>query len=259
VMARAQRLRWIHQTGAGISHLLPLDWLPDHVVLTNSRGVHEQKAGEFAACALLMLNNLIPIYVTNQRKQRWVQEFNDPIDGRTVVVVGVGHMGSAAARRARQLGLRVIGVRRSDAAHPDFDAVHPVEHLHDTLPEADFLLVTAPLTTGTEGLIGAAELDLLKPTAGLINMARARIVDYEALAERLRTRRLRGAILDVFDPEPLAEDSPLWHCDNLIISPHASSDSLDYSERVLAVFVDNLRRLRAGQPLRNRIDPATAY
>jgi glyoxylate/hydroxypyruvate reductase A len=229
------------------------------VILTNSSGVHEAKAGEFAACALLMLNNLIPIYVTNQRKQQWVQEFNDPIDGLTVVIVGVGHMGTAAARRARQLGLKVLGVRRSAEDHPDFDAVYPVERLHEVLPQADFVLVMAPLTAETEGLIGAKELDLLKPTAGLVNMGRARIVDYDALAERLNDRRLRGAILDVFDPEPLPGDSPLWHCDNLIISPHASSDSLDYSERVLAIFVDNLRRLLDGEPLRNRVLRETAY
>lgn len=256
---RAPRLRWIHQTGAGVEHLLPLDWLPKNVVLTNSRGVHAPKAGEFVGCALLLLNNLIPVHVTHQRKHEWVQVFNNCIEGKTLVVIGVGNMGGAGARWARSLGLRVIGVNRSGRPHPDVDEMRPVSALREVLPDADFVLVTAPLTRETERLLGREELGALKPGAGVINMGRAAVIDYDALVERLQGGEVSGAVLDVFEPEPLPADSPLWDCENLIITPHVSSDALDYADRVAALFVDNLQRYLRGEPLLNRVDPALGY
>jgi glyoxylate/hydroxypyruvate reductase len=259
LVARAPRLGWIHQTGAGIEHLLPLDWLPEHIVLTNSRGVHAPKAGEFVACALLLLNNLIPIHVTHQRKHEGVQVFNSCIDGKTLVVIGVGNMGGAGARRAKALGLHVIGVNRSGRPHPDVDKMHPVSALRDVLPGADFVLVTAPLTPETRRLVGPEEIAALKAGAALINMGRSALVDYDALIGRLQRGELSGAVLDVFDQEPLPSDSPLWDCDNLILTPHVSSDALDYSDRVVDVFLDNLRRYLAGESLLNRVDPRLGY
>jgi phosphoglycerate dehydrogenase-like enzyme len=259
VAGKAPRLRWIHEIGAGIDHLLPLDWLPSRVILTNSSGVHAPKAGEFVACALLALNNLLPRHVTSQRAHRWDQAFNDPITGKTLAVIGVGTMGGEGARRAKQLGLRVLGIRRSGKPERHVDRMYRPDRLREVLPRADFVLVTAPLTDETRGLLGRKELDLLKPGAGLINMGRAGVVDYDALAEKLGRGELGGAILDVFDPEPLPESSPLWDCPNLIITPHVSSDALNYSERMLAIFAGNFRRFVAGRPLRNRISPATQY
>ena len=256
---KAPRLRWIHQIGAGIDHLLPLDWLPRGVVLTNSSGVHVPKAGEYVACALLMLNNLIPYHVTSQRAHRWEQVFNDPIRGKTVAIIGVGMMGGEAARRAKQLGLRVLGVRRSGRPQRYVDRMYRPDRLGEVLPRADFVLVTVPLTSETRGLLGRKELDLLRPAAGLINMGRAGVVDYEALAEKLNRGELGGAILDVFDPEPLPASSPLWDCRNVVITPHVSSDASDYSERMLRIFVDNLRRFLSGRPLRNRVSQTGQY
>jgi phosphoglycerate dehydrogenase-like enzyme len=259
VAAKAPRLRWIHQTGAGIDHLLPLDWLPPGVILTNSRGVHGPRAADFVACALLMLNNLIPRHVTSQRAHRWDQVFNDPITGKTVVVIGVGMMGGVAARQARRLGLRVLGVRRSGRPHPAVHRMHRPGELARVLPQADFVLVTAPLTTETRHLLGREQLDLLKPSAGIVNMGRAGIIDTGALARKLTRGELSGAILDVFDPEPLPADSPLWDCPDLVMTPHVSSDALNYTERMLAIFADNCRRLLAGLPLRNRVRPDQQY
>jgi phosphoglycerate dehydrogenase-like enzyme len=257
--AKAPRLRWIHEIGAGIDHLLPLDWLPAGAILTNSSGVHAPRAGDFVACALLMLNNLIPRHVTSQRLHRWDQVFNDPIAGKTLLVIGVGVMGGEGARRARQLGLRVLGVRRSARAHPHVDRMYRLDQLAAALEQADFVLVTAPLTSETRGLIGRQELDRLKPTAGLINMARAGVVDYDALMDRLNHDRLSGAILDVFEPEPLPGDSPLWECRNLVMTPHVSSDALNYTERMLQIFAGNFRRFHDGRPLRNVVGPVTEY
>jgi phosphoglycerate dehydrogenase-like enzyme len=257
---RAPRLRWVHLKGAGAEHLQPYDWMPPGFVLTNNSGVHAPKAGEFAATALLMLNARIPALVTQQREHRWQQLFATPVTGKTVVVVGVGAMGGAAARRARALGLRVVGVRRSGRPHPAVHEMVTPDRLAEVLPRADFVLVTVPLTRTTRHLIGAAELDRLRPEAGLVNLARAGVVDYAALAARLRDGRLAGAILDVFDPEPLPADSPLWDTPNAILTPHCSSDdAVAYTPLTLDLFFDNLRRYLAGRPLRNRVDPRREY
>jgi phosphoglycerate dehydrogenase-like enzyme len=128
------------------------------------------------------------------------------------------------------------------------------------LPRADFVLVAAPLTSRTKHLIGARELDLMKPGAGIVNIGRAGVIDYAALAERLRTGRIGGAILDVFDPEPLPVDSPLWDAPNLVVTPHCSSDDIrQYVPRTLDLVFDNLERLVAGKPLRCVVDPVLEY
>lgn len=257
--ARAPRLRWIHLTGAGIEHVLPLTWLPPGVVLTNNSGVHAPKAADFAATAILMLNNRIPFHVTNQRRARWEQRFNGPVTGKTLVIVGVGAMGGAAARAAKALGMRVLGLRRSRRPHPSVDRMFGPEALDRVLPRADFVLVTTPLTSQTRGLVGRKQLDLLKPGAGLINMGRAGVVDYAALADKLTRGEIGGAVLDVFDPEPLPANSFLWATPNLIMTPHVSSDAPNYADRTLDLFFRNLRRHLAGQPLQNVVDPALEY
>jgi len=258
-MAEMPELRWIHLVSAGVNHLLPLDWLPGRVVLTNSSGVHSELAGEYAAAAILMLNFRVPVHVANQRCGHWDQVFNSPLAGKTVVLVGLGAIGGSAARHAKRLGLRVIGVRSSGRAHAHADRVHTPVDLPRLLPMADFLVVTAPLTQTSRHLIGARELDALKPGAGLVNMSRAALVDYDAMVRRLETGQLAGAVIDVCDPEPLPPESPLWRTPNLVITPHVSSDPTDYVARMKRIFVDNARRLLAGRPLRNRVDPQRGY
>jgi phosphoglycerate dehydrogenase-like enzyme len=256
---RAPRLRWVHFTGAGLEHLAPFDWIPEGVVLTNNSGVHAPKMAEYAEMAILMLANRVPFHVTNQRQARWQQFFPAPVTGKTLLIVGVGAMGGAAAARARRLGLRVLGVRRTGKPHRHVDRMFRPEALDRLLPEADFVLVTAPLTPATRGLLGRRQLDLMKPEAGLINMGRAGIVDYDALADKLTRGELAGAILDVFDPEPLPSTSPLWHTPNLIMTPHCSSDAPDYADRTLDLFFENFRRYLAGRPLRNEVDRTLQY
>lgn len=252
-------LEWIHLISAGVDHLLPLDWLPRRVVMTNSSGVHSELAGEYAAGALLALNIGMPRHATNQRIWRWDQVFNSPICGKTLVLIGVGAIGGAAAMHAKRLGLTVLGVRRSRRRHRWVDEMYGPEALPDILPRADFVLVTAPLTPATRHMIGAKELDLLRPTAGVINIARAALVDYDTLARKLEHGGLRGAIIDVTDPEPLPADSPLWKVPDLLITPHISSDPVDYVERTMGIIVDNLERLLGGRRLRNRVDRARGY
>jgi phosphoglycerate dehydrogenase-like enzyme len=256
---RAPHLGWIHLTGAGLEHVAPFDWVPERVTITNNSGVHGPKAGEYAAMAILMLNHRIPTHVTNQARRHWHQLFPATVEGKTLLIVGVGEMGRAAAVRAKRLGMRVLGIRRSGRPQPGVDRMARPAALERLLPLADIVLVTAPLTPETRGLLGRRQLARLKPGAGLINMGRAGVVDYPALCERLRAGALSGAVLDVFDPEPLPADSPLWTTPNLIMTPHCSSDAPDYADRTLDLVFDNLRRYLARRPLRNAVDRRLQY
>ena len=257
---RAPRLKWIHMTGAGIEHIMPLDWLPPGAVVTTNSGVHAPKAGEFATMALLMITNHLPALVTAQREGRWHRIFSKPARGQTLLIVGVGAMGGAAAERAKWLGMRVLGVRRRGRPHRHVDRMFGPDEVDRALPQADVVLVTAPLTHETRHLLGKRELDLMKPGAGLVNMGRARVVDYDALAAKLAKGELSGAILDVFDPEPLPADSPLWTTPNLVLTPHVSSDDVDrYVPRTLDLVFANVRRHLQGRPLKNLVHSDRQY
>lgn len=259
LIARATNLRWIHVIGAGVEHLHPLDWVPEGVVVSTSSGAHVPKAGEFIACSLLMLNNQVPLYMTNQRAHKWSESHSSCIGGKTVAIIGVGALGGEGARRAKELGLRVRGVRQSRDAHDHVDEMYGPDELDRAVAGAHFLLVTAALTPATSGLIGGAQLDLLAPGAGVINVARAGIVDYDALMARLADGSLGGAVLDVFDPEPIPPESQLWDSPGLIITPHVALDALDYTDHMLAIFAENLALLVAGQPLRNQVNRERGY
>ncbi len=256
---RAPQLRWVHAHGAGVNHLMPLDWLPTGAVLTNGRGVHGDKADEYTIMALLMLNNRVPEMVANQCRSKWYQPFNTLIAGKTVLIVGVGHIGGGAAKWAQRFGMHVIGIRRSGKSHRYVDEMYHPRSLRRQLPKADFVLITVPHTDATHHLIGQRELDLMKPGAGLVNYSRAQLVDYDALCKKLKKGEL-SAVLDVFDPEPLPASSPLWKMPNLIITPHSSSDDQElYTPKTLDLLFDNIERYLNSLPLKNVVSKRYQY
>jgi glyoxylate/hydroxypyruvate reductase A len=256
---RAPRLRWIHAPGAGINHFLPFDWLPDNVAFTNNRGIHGARAHEYAIMAILMLNNRLPEMVTHQRAGRWQQCFNSAIEGKTLLVIGVGSVGSGLAVWAKRFGMKVIGVRRTGRPRPGVDEMHKPVSLRKLIPRADFVAVTTPATASTKQMLGAKEIALLKKGAGLLNYSRAALVDYKALRKRL-VRGEVSAILDVFDPEPLPKGSPLWKTPNLIITPHCSSDDTElYTPKTLDLVFGQMRRFLAGRKLANVVDRKLEY
>ena len=256
---RAPRLKWVHSIGAGVEHMLPLDWVPPGVTLTNNRGIHGERAMEYIAAAVLMLNNRIPEMVTHQQEARWVPSYNTSIKGKTLLIVGVGSIGGDAARWASGFGLEVIGVRRSGKPSKGVREMHRPQALRKLLPRADFVLVATPDTAETHQMLGRAEIALLKRGAGLVNVGRGGVVDYDALRERLRAGEL-SAVLDVFDPEPLPSSSPLWRTPNLIITPHSSLDDPGYYvPRTLDFVIENALRLADKKALRNRVDLARQY
>ncbi len=255
----APRLKWIQTTGAGIDGLLPLDWLPADIALTNNRWAHGPKAEDSCAMAISLLNARLPQMVAAQRKHAWQPIYTTPVAGKTAVVIGFGDLGQAAGRAAKKLGARVIAVTRSGKAARPADMACPVRRIDRVLLQADFVIVTAPLTPGTRNLLDRRRLDLLKPEAGLINIGRSPVVDYDALREKLTEGTLAGAVLDVFQPEPLPADSPLWDTPNLVLTPHVSCDDPRYIDRLLDFWFENLARFRAGKRLKNLIDRRLGY
>jgi len=257
----APRLRWIHTTGAGVDQLMPLDELRADLVLSNSSGIHSDKAGEFALMAMLLLNARMPEVIANQHARLWRGILTAPMSGKRALIVGFGDIGQAVGRLALAAGLDVTALTRSGtrpANAPDVP-VMATGRLDALLPEADFVVVTAPLTSETRNLLNAERLSMLRPGAGIVNMARAPLVDYAALAQRLREGLLGGAVLDVFDDEPLPSESPLWRVPRLIVAPHISCDAPDYNQRVLDIWFDNFGRLQRGCPLRNQVDRVRGY
>ncbi len=256
----APRLRWIHATLAGVDRLFPLDWLPPDVVLTNNHGAHGVKAEQFMRMAFALLNARMPEIIANQRERRWRQLFSPSIAGKTALIVGLGDLGQGAARAAKQIGLKVIGISSRGKKIRHADAVHKSAALDRLLPQADYVVLAVPLTPETRNLLDRERMDRIKPTAGVINIARAAVTDYGALADKLRRGELAGAVLDVVDPEPLPPESPLWDTPNLIITPHVSCDDGEhYMDITLDLWFANLERFLKGKPLNGRVDPRRGY
>jgi len=256
----APNLKWIHCIGAGVEHLLPMNWLPNDVALTNNKGVHAAKAGEFGLMGVLMLHSHMPAVITNQRQKKYDSLYASPIAGKTVVVLGTGSLGGAIAEMISRLGVNVIGVNRSGRAVEGCSQVVTTDALDAVLPQADYLVIATPDTPQTRGLMNRSRLGLLKKSAGVMNIGREAVMDYGALCDKLEDGSLGGAILDVFDPEPVESDSRLWTTPNLIMTPHISADDGDaYIALTLNLFFDNLERYLAGKSLLNPVDPAQGY
>ncbi len=254
------RLSWVQLTGAGIDHLGLKDWLPPRAVVTNNSGVHAERGGEFGLLAVLALNARLPAFATQKQKRVWRPIFEPSAAGKTVLVVGVGAFGSAIARRCRENGLVVLGTRQSGAPDPNVDEMLRPEQLRGNIGRADFVVITAPLTSSTRGLFDAAMLAAMKPGAGLANFGRAPLVDHAALRDALDSGHLSGAFLDVFDPEPLPPESTLWDMPNAIFTPHVSCDDPGrYIPDTLNIFFENAGRWLSGRPLRNVVDLERGY
>ena len=253
-------LKWIHVVSSGVEHLLPLDWMFDDLILTNSSGVHALKAGEYGLMAILMLQNHMTQIVTNQKKKEFISLFSNPIAGKTVVLIGTGSLGSSMAKHINLLGANVIGVNKRGKKVDGCNKVITIENIDKVLPDADFLYLAVPETPDTKNLISKERLDILKPTCGIVNVGRQSVMDYEALSEKLHKNEIAGAILDVFTHEPLDKSSKLWDTPNLIITPHVSSDDNgNYVKLTLDIFLKNLKLFLENKELSNQIDKKLGY
>jgi len=256
VLARAPQLRWIQVMGAGVEQVLAPE-LPGRVVVTRAAGIFGPWMAEYTLGWCLWTTQRMEGFRASQRQRRWAPVDPIPLRGQTLCVVGLGDIGRAIARKARALDLRVIGVTRTGRGPREAERVYRPRALRSALARADFVVLTVPLIATTRGLLGAAELAAMKPSAWLINIARGPIVEETALLEALRARRIGGAVLDVFDAEPLPPEHPLWTLENVAITPHISGPSTP--REIAPIFNDNLRRYLAGRPLRHLVDRGRQY
>jgi phosphoglycerate dehydrogenase-like enzyme len=262
VLGRAPRLRWIHSASTGVDRIATPLVRERGLAVTNARGVFSRPIAEYVVMMSLAVSRRLPQLLELQRERTW-----QPLRGRelselTIGIVGYGSIGREVARLLEPFACRVIATRRRPDLGTEGAAnveLYGLEDLGEVLRASDIVVVAAPLTDETAGLIGAEQLGEMRETAWLINIARGRLVDESALRRALESGWIGGAVLDVFGEEPLPGDSPLYGTPNLIITPHTSWSSDQVVERSVDLFVENLHRDRAGEPLRNVVDLAAGY
>lgn len=262
VILAAPRLRWYQVTSAGVDRMAKEGLLGGPFTVTNVRGLAAPAMGEYVIAMMLMLAKDLHIAVRDQAERKWSFHWSRELTGKTCGIVGMGAIGRETARRARAMGMRVVATRRRvspGVTDPDCDAIYPHTALETLLGESDFVVLCMPLTDETRGMIGASQLNAMKATASLINVARGAVVDQEALITALRDGTIRAAALDVVEPEPLPSDSPLWELPNVILTPHISGAVEGYWARAAAIFIRNLHRYIAGEPLEGVVDEVLAY
>jgi phosphoglycerate dehydrogenase-like enzyme len=273
LLSRAPHLTWVHSATSGVERALTPAARDRDVLVTNARGVFSRPIAEHVLLMILAVSRHLPELLELQRERTW-----QPLEGRelrelTIGIVGYGSLGRSVASLASAFGARVIALRRrpegAAAAGPDeedgfpfeprVDQVFGPDRLHELLAASDIVVLAAPLTPETEGMIDEAAIGAMKREAWLINVARGRLVDDTAIVRALRDNRIGGAALDTFRDEPLPPGSPYWELPNVILTPHTAWSSSRVLDRSIDLFCDNLVRFSRGEPLRNVVDPAAGY
>ena len=262
VVARAPRLRWIHSASAGVDRVTTAAVRERGLLVTNARGVFSRPIAEYVVMMSLAIARRLPQLLELQRERTW-----QPLRGRelselTIGIVGYGSIGVEIAKLLLPFGCRIVATRR----HPERGAgdvanveLYGLDELGEVLRASDIVVIAAPLTDETAGLIGAEQLADMREDAWLINIARGRLIDEIALRRALSSGWIGGAVLDVFAEEPLPPDSPLYDTPNLVITPHTSWASERVAERTVDLFTENLRAFRSGEPMRNQVDLEAGY
>jgi len=266
-LEHAPRLRWVQSSASSVSTLPLSELAARDIVVTNTRTVQAGPIAEHVMAGILVLSRMVHRTLAAQRDRRWIQnEMTDSaiprcIAGKTMTLLGLGSIGTEVARRAHAFDMTITGVRRRpNEPKPQFvDRVLGAEQIDEALRGCDVLVIAAPFLASTDRLINAARISLLNRGALLVNVARGKIVDQPAMISALETGQLGGAVLDVFDHEPLDDSSPLWTLPNVIITPHVASLRPDHWDDVIDLFSENLRRFQRGEPLLNRVDPKAGY
>jgi phosphoglycerate dehydrogenase-like enzyme len=286
----APHLRWVQLHSAGVNHIL------DHpimqraaaiardgaaardVAVTTVSGIHATPIAEYVLASILAFRWRVPMWTQCQRESRWPSNrwglyARPELRGSTLGILGYGSIGREVGRLGKAFGMRVLALRRSPGHAKEGYAVNRTgdpegeipaqffspDELHGMLPQCDFVVISLPLTPETERFVGEAELRAMKTSAYLVNIARGAIIDEQALIRALQEGWIAGAGLDVFEHEPLPDDSPLWTLENALLSPHVAGFTPHYDERAVAVFVENLRRYLSGEPLLNLVDKTRGY
>jgi phosphoglycerate dehydrogenase-like enzyme len=266
-MPLAGSLRWIQTLGAGVDKLIGPALIDSDIIITNASGAHAPQISEHVLAMLLAFARRLPAAYRAQSESNW--DFDGATNGvfelgdKTLGIVGLGDLGDlggAVAVKARAFGLRILALRKRPTARPPYiDEIFLPDGLPDLLSRSDFVVDTLPLTPNTRHMIGAPEFATMRESAYFFNAGRGSTVDQEALIAALQSRAIAGAGLDVTDHEPLPPESPLWKMPNVIITPHTSGYSPRLRKRITRIFIDNLVRFAAGEPLANVVNAAAGY
>jgi D-2-hydroxyacid dehydrogenase (NADP+) len=264
-LAVARKLKWIHVTSAGVAQLMRPDVQATGVTITNARGIHAIPMAEHTLGAMLALARKFQDAVHYQDVKNWAQEpiwqsRPSELSGATLLIIGFGAIGIEIARRARAFGMLVEAVSRSGRGDATLaDRIYPASQLMQALPQADYIVLAAPDTPESKGMIGAREFKAMKPSAYLVNIARGALVDESAMIEALQKNVIAGAALDVAEKEPLPPESPLWNLKNVFITPHTSAVSGMLWPRQIELLNENLDRWFSGREMKNVVDFTRGY
>jgi phosphoglycerate dehydrogenase-like enzyme len=262
VIRMAPRVRWIHVRSAGLDNLLPA-LIESPATVTNGTGVFSQSLGEWVLGAILYFAKDFRRLIASQAAGKWAPFEVTEICGQTVGIVGYGDIGRAVGTRAHAMGMRVLGMTRRGPLVYHFDP--PVSQIFGSadrirmIEQCDYIVVSAPLTTETRGLIGEAEFAAMKPNAVIINVGRGPVVDEAAMIRALTEKRIRGAALDVYDTEPLPEGHPFYSLENVLLSPHCADHTATWLDDAMRFFLENYERFRKGEALVNVVDRQRGY
>lgn len=261
VFDEAKKLRWFQCTGAGVDSMLPIRDRARHITVTNARGIHGDIISDYVMAGVTMLHWDFRKFLREQAERKWNPRYVAPLADKTLGVVGLGSIGATIARRAKSAGMTVLGSKR-DISVPvaGVDQLFASGALQDLLPLCDFVVIAVPGTAETLGLIGPAEIACMRRDAFLINIARGNVIVEPELIKALQAGTIAGAMLDVFEREPLPQDSSLWGMPNVIATPHVAGAPSSYTERVFSsVLADNIERFLNGQVLKNVVDLGRGY
>lgn len=247
------KLRWVQSPGAGVDHPIWAQLLSRGVRLSSAAGIHAEPIAQYIFTYILHWERNVARHQRQQQQKHWEIIVSEDLTSKTLGIVGLGGIGSAAARVAKAFGMRVLATKRSPVEDPNVDRILKPEALAEMLSESDYVVVCVPLIQSTKGLIGAQELAAMRKSAVLINVARGDVVDETALIATLEAEAIRGATLDVVSQEPLPPDSPLWTMPNCVLTPHDAGYSPRAGERLAGLFADNLSRYVGGETLINEV------
>lgn len=259
--AKCKDVRWVHSRFAGVDAVLFPELVASDVVMTNGKGVFSAALGEFALMGMLYFAKDLPRLRRSQAAGKWDPFESERIEGRTVGIVGYGDIGQAVATRARAMGMQVFATKRHVPKRPDavVEQYFKSAELREMLALCDYVVVAAPLTEETRHMMGDAEFAAMKPTAVLINVGRGPVVDTDALVRALSEKRIRGAALDVVEPEPLPAGHPLYAMENVMLSPHCADVVAGWNEDSMRFFLEQYARFEKGEPLMNVVDKGLGY
>jgi phosphoglycerate dehydrogenase-like enzyme len=263
VFGMCPNLRWVHSRSVGLERTLFPELSESFVPLTNGTGVFSPSLGEFALAAILYFAKDFRRMIRNQMAGVWDAFDVMPVSGHTVGIIGYGDIGRAVAARVRPLGMTVLAVKRHasplDGGDPLVGQIYTPDRRIEMLSHCDYVVVAAPLTSETRGIIGEPEFAAMKPTAVVINVGRGPVINEEALVRALSTGRIKGAALDVFDHEPLPQGHPFYKLENVLLSPHCADHTPDWLDNAMQFFIAQLDRFRKGEPLMNVVDKKLGY